>query len=119
MYYLHIINAFQIIIDLCVPKSRQNFKTKPVPYWTKECEEAVKTRNRAEKKMRKTKDLNDCISYREMKAKTQKLIRQTQRNFWESYCGSLTNYSNLSSVWKMSKRMSGTNTSIKWHPNFD
>src|SRR6218665_1291240 len=81
-----------------------------IPVLTGECDEAVKNRKAAEKVILRTKELDDQAKYQEMKGKAQRIIKQAQKDYWEGYCNTLTNDSKLSSVWKMAKRMSGTNS---------
>ena len=58
----------------CLTYPRNNrTRNVPVPYWNKQCKDAVNKRKRAEHKMRKTKDLENCIEYRKSKAEAQKL----------------------------------------------
>ena len=71
----------------------------------RQCDEAVKNIKAAEKVMLKTKELDDQAKYREMKGKTQRVIKQAQKDYWEGYCNTLTNDSKLSSGWKMAKRI--------------
>src|SRR6218665_3351484 len=96
--------------DSSIPKTRGSLRTKPVPYWNRECDEAVKNRKAAEKEMLRTKELDDQAKYREMKDKAQRVIKQAQQDYCEGYCNTLTNDSKSSSVRKMAKRMSGTNS---------
>ena len=109
-FYENIINAILSAADASIPKSRCGFRSKKVPYWNEQCDQAVRARKEAERKMIKTKNLDDCIKYRETKARAQKTLKQSKRDYWESYCNSLTNDTKLSSVWKMAKKMSGTNS---------
>ena len=60
--------------------------------------------------MKKSRVLEDCIKYRQEKAITQRTIREEQKNYWESYCSQLNCDTKLTSVWRMSKKMSGNNT---------
>ena len=90
-------------------KSTTN-KTKRVPYWNEKCQTAVQNRKKALMKFESTRTEADLIEYKKLKALAQKTIRFEQKSYWENYCGSLTSNTSLSSVWRMSKRMTGNNT---------
>ena len=107
-YNNNIVKAIHDAAEKSIPKTRPNNRTKCVPYWNKECSDAVKKRNKAQHRMKRTKDLADCIEFRKSKAEAQKTIRLEQRRHWEEYCGSLTSDKNLTSVWRMAKNMAGT-----------
>ena len=46
-----------------VIKTSPNPCKRPLPYWSKECTDAVKRRNAAKNKMQRTRDLDDRIEY--------------------------------------------------------
>lgn len=109
--YCDNINAALITAaDNSIPIRHLKFRSKGVPYWNYTCTDAVYKRNKAEKKMKRSRHLEDCIEYRRQKAIAQRTIRQEQQKYWTEYCNSLNNNTNLTSVWKMAKRMTGTNS---------
>jgi len=111
-YNRKIVRALHVAASSSIPKVNANNRTRNVPYWNKECKEAVNARKKAEHRMRRTKDLKDCIEFRRTKANAQRVIRQEQQKQWESYCNGLTTDTKLSSVWKMAKNMSGINSNF-------
>lgn len=82
-------------------------RNKPLPYWNDDIKVAIQARNRAERKMKRTKNLDDCIEYRRLKSIAQRTIRSTSKAHWRDFCSTLTNHTRLSTVWNMAKRMSG------------
>ena len=58
--------------------------------------------------MNRTKNLNECITYRRFKSLAQRQIRVAARQHWQNYCNQLTSSTRLSAVWNMTKRMNGT-----------
>jgi len=81
-------------------------RQKPLPYWN-DIKTAISNRNRARNKMNRT-NIDDCIEYRCLKSITQRVIRSTARQHWQSFCDKLTETSRLSSVWSMARKMNGT-----------
>lgn len=108
-YSKNILHAIHGAAENSIPKTGNNQRARNTPYWNKKCADAVHNRKRAERRMRKTKELHDCINYRQQKAQAQKTIREEQKNSWNEYCSNLTTDTKLASVWKMAKNMAGTN----------
>jgi len=93
-----------------IPESRQTGKTKVkrVPYWNNECAKAVELRNKALKRMRITHDYNDCNNYRYLKGVAQYTIREAKKQSWRTYCGTLSDKTNVSEVWRAVRKMAGS-----------
>jgi len=85
-------------------------KYRPVPFWTDDCSRAIYERNRLRNRAAKTKNINDQIKYNEQAAKSKRIIKDTARNGWEQYCGTLNAQSKLGPIWRMAKNMSGNRT---------
>jgi len=94
-----------------IPQTKSsNKRSKTVPYWNEKCNKAVNDRKKSERKMKRTKNIDDCINYRKHKAIAQKTLRDEQRQYWENYCEGLTTDTKLTSIWRMAKRMSGADS---------
>ena len=81
-----------------------------VPYWNTKCQEATNNKRKARDKMKRSRDLMDCIRYREAKAVAQRTLREEQRECWRNYCTTLNEQSKTSEVWRISKKMIGRQT---------
>jgi len=114
IYNGNIVGAIHEAAIRSIPKTSKNLRVKNIPYWNKECKQAIVNRRRAENKMKRTKELQDCIQYRKAKAEAQLVVRHEQQHHWQEYCNSLSSDTKLASVWKMAKNMTGTknNTNI-------
>jgi len=80
---------------------------KPLPFWNEKCAEAIYNRNKARNKMKKSKDLNEYITYKQQNAKAKRVLADEARESWEQYCSGLSNQSKLGGVWNMARRMNG------------
>ena len=58
--------------------------------------------------MERSRDLGDCIQYREKKATAQHTIKQSQKEYWQSFCETINTNTDSSTVWRMTKTMAGT-----------
>ena len=83
-------------------------RQKPLTYWNDDIKMAIRNRNRARRKMHRTRNINDCIEYRRLKSIAQRVIRSAARGYWQNFCDRLTNQSRLTAVWNMAKKMNRT-----------
>ena len=101
------INTIRYAAEQSIPQTKPQFsrRLKPLPYWSEEIKNAICDRNRARNKMKKTKNLEDCINYRRLKDVAQRVIRSTAKQYWQSFCDRLTHSTKLSVVWNMARKM--------------
>lgn len=90
-----------------IPKNTGKGKRKAVPWWSEQCEEAIKNRNRAFKVLKRTHHFQHLIDYKQFQAVVRRTIRQTKRTYWREYCSSIGNTTSVDQVWGMIKRMEG------------
>jgi hypothetical protein len=51
--------------------------------------------------------LEDQLIYRQAKAKAQFTLKKTEKEHWQNYCSTINSSTKLSSVWQVTKKMSG------------
>ena len=98
--------------NIPVVKSKHDSRHKYAPYWSDECSEAVKRRNKAKNRMQQTRDIADRQQYFHLRGRAQHIIKSAQKNYWQDYCSTLDHSSKLSKVWRTVKSMSG----VRSHP---
>ncbi|VDI00719.1 Hypothetical predicted protein [Mytilus galloprovincialis] len=98
-----------------IPVRKSNNKSnKPsVPWWNTNCTKAVKDRNKARNKAQHTGNGQDFKNYKEKQNKCRKILNDSQKQYWESYCDSMNSDTKLSKVWYNIKRMLGKVTEKK------
>ena len=74
------------------------------------CDKAVKDREKARRKMKKSRSMYDFVEFMRLKAVTTKVIKAAERRGWRSFCSRLLYRTKLGLVWKVVKRMNNTNT---------
>ena len=92
-------NAFQHICDCHAPLKTQRVRIRQCPWMTKEILISIYGREYAHKKYLKTKDENDCKTYKCIRNQVTSLIRNTKRTYYESQID--TNSNNPSEIWKI------------------
>ena len=103
-----IVDIIRSAAEQSIPRTKPSVsrRQKPLSYWNDDIKMAIRNRNRARRKMNRTRNINDCIEYRGLKSIAQRVIRSAAR--WQSFCDRLTNQSRLTAVWNVAKKMNGT-----------
>jgi len=93
--------------NIPVAKPSQGARHKYVPYWTDQCTDAIKRRNKARNRMQRTRDLADRQDYFQLRGSAQHVVKDAQRQYWRDYCSTLDRTTKLTNVWRTVKSMSG------------
>lgn len=97
-----------------IPKTRGRYEGKKAnAFWSKECSDAVKKRERARRMVKSSRTPQDWDEYKRCKALATKVIKKAKRLKWRSYCSTINNTTKLGSVWKMVKGMNNTSKGEK------
>lgn len=80
-----------------------------VPWWNKECDAAVRDRNRAYRRLRRYPTLSHVVEYKRLRAWARIVIKTAKRNSWRKYCGTLGPETPVRKLWSAVRRMSGMN----------
>ena len=108
LFNASVTEAIQMAATDSIPSTRDGkTRAKSLPYWNDDIKKSINERNRARNRMKKTKNLDDCIECRRCIASTRRTIRQVGKQHWRQYCGTLNIQTRLSTVWNMAKRMNG------------
>lgn len=79
-----------------------------VPWWNKECDKAVRNRNKAYRRLGKYPMLVYAMEYKCLRAVARRVIKDAKRNSWK-FCGMLGPESPVRHLWSAVCRMSGVN----------
>lgn len=80
---------------------------KVVPWWSDECNKAIKARNKAFRKVKGSFSFNNLIEYKKTQAEVRRAMRKTKRNYWKQFCNNIGRETHISQVWGMIRRMGG------------
>jgi len=78
-----------------------------VPWWNKECEQAIKNRKHAFTRMKRTRSPVAIIIFKRCRAKARQIILELKLSSWHNYCNSLKSNSLLTQFWRTIKKFSG------------
>ena len=90
-----------------IPRSKNGRNKKLVPWWTEECGQAVKNRNRAFKQVKRTHNMQHLIEYKKTQAVVRRTVRQAKRASWRYFCNTIGRTTPVGEVWGMIRRMGG------------
>lgn len=81
----------------------------PVPWWSPECEKALKQSKQAFNRYKKHKTLENLLTFKQLRAKTRYIIKKSKKDSWTKYVSSINSSTPLSTVWNKIKKIKGTN----------
>lgn len=93
--------------DGSIPSRKNRMNKKLVPWWTEECRQAVRNRNRAFRQVKRTHNMRYLIQYKKAQAVVKRTVRQVKRTSWRNYCNKIGRTTPVGEVWGMIKRMGG------------
>ena len=79
----------------------------PVPWWNNVCETAVRKKEAAYRKMRRTFAAQDIILLKKCRANCRNIILNAKKTCWQKFCESLGKYEQMGKVWRMGKSFFG------------
>lgn len=107
--YDELVATVTSICDALVPRKKRTTirRIRALPFWNATCQTAVDNRKSAEKQYKKNPTMENQILYKRYKAIAQRTLRFQRRQYWTSFCTSLTPKSKIADIWKLAKRMNG------------
>ncbi len=92
-----------------IPKISNRKERKLVPWWTEECQQAVRNRNKAFRLVKRIHNMQYLIQYKKAQAQAtvRRTIRQAKRASWLFFYDGIEKTTPVGEVWGMIKRMGG------------
>ena len=93
---------------ISTPKTIQKKEKKYSPFWNEDCRNAISSRRKAEKHMKKHKANKELhIEFNKCKANVKKVIKCAKQTYWLKVTEYLKRDSNLSCIWRLVKSING------------
>uniref|UniRef100_A0A8C2Q875 Reverse transcriptase n=1 Tax=Cyprinus carpio TaxID=7962 RepID=A0A8C2Q875_CYPCA len=102
-----ITSAMIMAAEEAIPKTRSRANRKLVPWWNEECQQAVRDRNKAFRKLKRTHNVQHLMQYKKEQAIVRRKVRQAKRSSWRNFCDEIGRTTPVGEVWGMIKRMGG------------
>lgn len=78
-----------------------------VPWWTTECKETIKIRNKAFRKLKSNHCYDNLIVYKRAQAVVKRTVREAKKRYWRDFCSTIGAETKVSEVWGMIRKMGG------------
>jgi hypothetical protein len=90
-----------------IPKSKGSRRSKMVPWWNEECNEAIKIKRKMFRKLKSTHNFQNLVNYKAAQAVVRRVVRKAKRDFWRSFCNEIGRSTPVEDIWNMIKKMRG------------
>lgn len=90
-----------------IPKTTSKVTKTPVPWWNKECADAIKKRKKALRKCNRYPTSNNVSEFRLFRARARRIVRESKKLSWQRYVSSITNKTPVSRVWDKIRKIEG------------
>ena len=98
--------------DGCIPRTSGQPRRPPVPWWTKECGNAIRARKRAFRKFDRRSTTENLVAFRKARAFARRVIEEAKAVSWRQYVSSLNRFTPTNQVWARIKRIAGRYSSV-------
>ncbi|XP_023311923.1 uncharacterized protein LOC108915083 [Anoplophora glabripennis] len=100
--YDQMIENINTAAGISIPKinhSRKNNTHSYKPWWNENCHDKVTDRKKAYKIYNENPNLQNLSNYKRLDALAKKTLKETKRQKWKEYCGSLNKNTPIKEVW--------------------
>ena len=117
----HFTETLIAIVNETIPKTSPSNR-RNTPWFNNECKIAIRQRNASLRKLKKEPLTSNLNSFKLLKAKARKTIKQAKKISWQNYVKKLDSSTKTKTVWKMIRKISGkssllhSNTTLKIIP---
>ncbi|KAL4083864.1 hypothetical protein QTP88_029180 [Uroleucon formosanum] len=101
-----------IILDTAnktIGRTNSQLKRKSVPWWNKDCNDAIKTYIKALNRFKKTKLANDHINLKKARAQARFITKKSKTESWQKYTSSINANTSPTEMWNKIKSIKGIN----------
>ena len=105
-------NFMRDINTICnnnIPRSKDNH-SKPhntVPWWTEECDLAIRKRENARKNYKHSKSDDDFQTFRRARTEAKNVLKQVRKKKWQDYISQIDSKTNSKEIWDKVNRFRG------------
>ncbi|KAL2077950.1 hypothetical protein ACEWY4_025635 [Coilia grayii] len=95
-----------------IPIKGMGRQKKMVHWWNKECDEAIRKRNRAFRALRRFPTPDNLVQYKYYRALVRRVIKSAKRSSWRVFCSSLSGETPISQLWATVRKMNGVGRKV-------
>lgn len=105
----HFCNIILEAANKTIGKTNTQLKRKSVPWWNKDCNDAIKTYKKALNRFKKTKLANDHINLKKARAQARFITKKSKTESWQKYTSSINPNTSPTEMWNKIKSIKGIN----------
>lgn len=100
--------------ESAIPRTGNFLKRPSVPWFSKECKEAVKKRRTALKNFQKNMTTANFIEYKKQRSVCRRTLNLSKKESWTSFVTSINSSTSSSIVWNKIRKIKGTSSAIRY-----
>ena len=78
-----------------------------VPWWSAECDTAVRNRNQVYRRLRRHPTVEHAVAYKKFRGVARRVIKEAKKGNWRRFCGTLGPETPVGDLWSAVHRMAG------------
>lgn len=82
-----------------IPKSESRPLSRIVPWWSKECQDAVKDRNSIFRQLKRSHNFQCMMEYKRAQALVRRAVRKAKKEYWRKFCDSVGRTTPIERIW--------------------
>jgi len=95
------------VAEKSIGKTRTLEKHQPLPWWNKNCDEAIKQTKHAYNIYKRHKTTENLLRFKNLRARSRYIMKQSRKKSWENFVTSINNKTQSKEVWNMIRRIDG------------
>jgi len=105
----HFCNIIIEAANKTIGKTNTQLKRKIVPWWNKDCNDAIKTYKKALNRFNKTKLAEDHINLKNARAQARFITKKSKTESWQKFTSSINPNTSPTEMWNKIKSIKGIN----------
>jgi len=93
--------------EISIGKTTNVVKQNLVPWWNDEIKDTIKLKNKALKTFQNSKNIDDLIKLKQLRAKTRYLVKKSKTDSWKTFSSSLGPKADPSLIWRRVRSLRG------------
>ena len=108
----HLTSRIHLAAQAAIPRSTGRYRRPPVPWWSQECQQAVRARKAALRQLKRRPSDAAFTHYKRTRANARRVLKEARRMSWRHYVSSINSGTPLSLVWDKVRKIAGRSTRV-------
>nr|WP_160869998.1 reverse transcriptase domain-containing protein [Pantoea sp. Taur] len=109
-----ITEAILLAAESSIPKTKGFPKKTYVPWFSKDCKEAIKSRRKSFNKFRKNMNIANFIEYKKERSKCRRTLNSSKKESWKSFVDSINSSTPTNIVWNKIRKIKGIYSNTRY-----